>query len=758
VPSGRSSPPKATLAEIFAELKRRRVFRALAGWAVIAFAVLQVVEPLSHGLDLPSWALKATIWLLAAGFPVALVLAWLFDLTAQGVKRTPSATGTAAGWGGARPALALLVVGALIGAGVAWLAPRHAGPIPPVGTDGRVVVAVADFANQTGEPALDALSGLLITSLEQSRKLRVLTRGRMLEVLRQGGHEKVERIDESLARQVGGKGGVRALLLASIQKLGQSYVVELRAIDPQRDHYIFTLREQSSDQAGILPLIDRLSEQTRLRLRESDAEVQASDIKVAEAVTPNLEAYRHYFAAEHQVALWHVNEAAASYRKALELDPTLAAATLRLAYLDLALGFADLDPASDLVTRARPLPEKDRSLALFLDALNRNALADVCDRGQKLAIRFPDDKVLVWAAFLGLAACGDLEGALRAARGSLALDPSSGLAASGVIGLLIMDGRTDEARRVVAALGDGPTELALSNAAWLAIQAGDLDGAERDLRASFDSSPTLNFLDWITGISILTARADPDALDRSEAEIARRAPDPWMTVWHRVSVWLARGRIREALALYDEQRRSAREPRKVQWDRIRILATAGRLHEAREAAARVAPSPQTGWFLFPALHRMGATQTIEAIHGQLHPTGYPRRLGGALLAAHRGDTTGALAELRSLDNGGRSEVAYFRGTLAARSGLDAEAVEALARFERLGTPGISELDRVGMLAEGRLAWAGALDRLGRRPEARAVVERQLRLWKGADPDLPLLAEAKAMQGRLAAPASAGGRP
>ena len=103
-----------------------------------------------------------------------------------------------------------------------------------------------------------ALSGLLITSLEQSRKLKVLTRGRMFDLLRRPGRGKVERIDESAAREVGLKARVRTLLLASIQKLGRGYVVEPRAIDPQRDHYLFTLREQATDHTAILPLIDRL--------------------------------------------------------------------------------------------------------------------------------------------------------------------------------------------------------------------------------------------------------------------------------------------------------------------------------------------------------------------------------------------------------------------------------------------------------------------------------------------------------------------
>ena len=72
------------IADIVAELRRRRVFRALLAWGVVSFAVLQVVEPMMHGLDLPPWTLKAAIWTLAAGFPVTSVLAWVFDLGRAG--------------------------------------------------------------------------------------------------------------------------------------------------------------------------------------------------------------------------------------------------------------------------------------------------------------------------------------------------------------------------------------------------------------------------------------------------------------------------------------------------------------------------------------------------------------------------------------------------------------------------------------------------------------------------------------------------
>ena len=123
------SPPvhamkrRATFGDLLAELKRRRVFRVMVGYAISCFAILQVVEPIMHGARLPEWVLTVVLVALALGFVAAVVLAWLFDLTAQGVRRTPSATGPgASSFGRAR-----LLVPLAMAAGVLVIATVGAG-------------------------------------------------------------------------------------------------------------------------------------------------------------------------------------------------------------------------------------------------------------------------------------------------------------------------------------------------------------------------------------------------------------------------------------------------------------------------------------------------------------------------------------------------------------------------------------------------------------------------------------------------------
>jgi TolB-like protein/Flp pilus assembly protein TadD/predicted Ser/Thr protein kinase len=127
---------KATFGDLLAELRRRHVFRVMIAYGVFAFAVLQVTEPIMHGAELPNWVLKAVLVALVLGFPVAVILAWAYDLTAQGVKRTPSAAGPGAPrFGKSRLLLPLAVSAtvlaiAAVGAG-AWYVWKRAVEHPP---------------------------------------------------------------------------------------------------------------------------------------------------------------------------------------------------------------------------------------------------------------------------------------------------------------------------------------------------------------------------------------------------------------------------------------------------------------------------------------------------------------------------------------------------------------------------------------------------------------------------------------------------
>jgi tetratricopeptide (TPR) repeat protein/class 3 adenylate cyclase len=268
---------------------------------------------------------------------------------------------------------------------------------PEVESEEPIPLAVVDFANQTGEPELDGLSGMLITSLEQSRRLSVLTRARMFDILRRLGRENIERIDETLGREICKQADLDALVIASIRKFGENYHIDLKVLDPGSDTYIFTAREEGKGQESIPGMMDRLSERTRVSLKEKRDEILLTSRKVAEVTTPNLEAYQHYFQGEEYINHLQFREAREEFRKAVTLDSTFALAHYRLAY---AYGWEDESMAREPLAKALKLidqiPDKEQYLVRAEDArLNSGFEAGVRVLKEMEEI-YPDAKEMIY--------------------------------------------------------------------------------------------------------------------------------------------------------------------------------------------------------------------------------------------------------------------------------------------------------------------------------------------------------------------------
>src|SRR5215471_18540636 len=115
--------PSVEAATLISELKRRRVFRVLIGYGIAAFAVLQIIEPVMHGLHWPDAVLSFTVVALAAGFPIVVAVAWVFDVKAGTIQRTPP---TATKIRGIRLTLLLVAIGVFAAApGLLWYLVWH---------------------------------------------------------------------------------------------------------------------------------------------------------------------------------------------------------------------------------------------------------------------------------------------------------------------------------------------------------------------------------------------------------------------------------------------------------------------------------------------------------------------------------------------------------------------------------------------------------------------------------------------------------
>src|SRR5262249_41603455 len=157
-------------------MQRRRVFRALIGYGVVAFAVLQIIEPVMHGLHWPDSVLTYVVAALAVGFPIVVVLAWIFDVNEGRVERSAPAAGISR----LRLALTLLGLGVLAAApGVAWLVYKR-GPAPKAAAEGVPSIAVLAFADLS--PAhdqdyfSDGIAEEILNALARVKGLRVAGR------------------------------------------------------------------------------------------------------------------------------------------------------------------------------------------------------------------------------------------------------------------------------------------------------------------------------------------------------------------------------------------------------------------------------------------------------------------------------------------------------------------------------------------------------------------------------------------------------
>jgi len=664
---------------------------------------------------------------------------------------------------------ALVVASLAVGVGLALAISSWRRAPPQAAKDGRVLVAVADFANQTGEKELDGLSGLLITSLEQSRLLSVLTRGRMLDLARQAGHGRAERIDEVLGRELGRKAGARALLLLAIHRFDQMYALDLRALDPVRDEYLFSLKEQATSKAELLGAIDRMSERARQALRETPAAVEASRVKVAEAATASFEAYEHYFRGQQQEERTRYQEAIVELRAAVAADPGFALAHYRIAYLGEFVGLEAPERAKHIeaaVANSGKVGEKERLLIRAWQA-HMEKRNDEAHRLYAQAVgAWPQEKEVLYMAADLYFHEGQTETALPLFERALQLDPSWEPALVHVWDCLAELGKGDELLAVARRWAEkSPGPISYRSLALALARDGKLDEALERARRAFEMEQSY----WTRGAlaEVLLHRGDfEEAQSIAEpvaADGSRNAKERAHAIAITYCALALQGRPREALRVLEPLREirlaapAYHEIRMVHFlgdgapDRARgELAALVRAFGEAEAEGRLEPKKMQ---MLPVVAVLAGDLARAAELARFPDAGSTREaLYRGVVAWRSGRLEEAASTLRPLAEGHedfRQFALYALGEVAAARGRHAEAVEALERFQRAFGGGYF---RTWAYPRSLVLEAGSLEALGRQGEARAKAQRLLSMWQRAEPDLPRLAEAKALCARLGCPA------
>lgn len=421
----------------------------------------------------------------------------------------------------------------------------------------RVTLAVADFDNRTNEPELDGLSDMLITALEQSRQIEVLTRTRIFDILRQMNNDSSSRrIDETTARSICEYANVTALTIATLRKFGKLYTIDIKILDVPNDRYLYTDKEQGEGQESILAMIDKIAARTRKCLKESERQIQARSKTIAHISTTNFEAHSYYFQGLALVDKRQWPSAAEEFNQAVSMDSTFGLAYLWLVYADLEgfdlLKSKHLHKALALMDR---IPEKERYFLRALQAKQEQGTEAGLAAFRQMEKHYPNDKEMLYVIAYWNYSLGHFSVAEEYHKKVLALDPTHQRALNRLTLVYYESGQHEKeyeaAKHFASLYGSDLSYYTLARASALsgrAEQGVHMLNRVRELDPSRDGITT-----YIAGIYTYLGQFDKAETELKKFINVNLAPQTRFTAYHALcfNYYPYLGKYREAIQLLD---------------------------------------------------------------------------------------------------------------------------------------------------------------------------------------------------------------
>ena len=345
------------------------------------------------------------------------------------------------------PAVAAIVVIALL-AGGAFLFYRHGKPA----LTEKDTLLLADFVNTTGDAVFDGtLKQALAVQLEQSPFLNILSQQSVRETLGFMGRSADERLTNQVAREVCQRAGVKAMLTGSISTLGSHYVIDLQALNCATGDSIAHEQAEAENKEVILKSLGQAATTLRAKLGESLSSIQKFDTPLEEATTSSLEALKMFNLAETQRVS---SEAGAIpfYKKAIELDPNFAFAYARLAqvYFNSGENESAVQYAKQAFERRQRASEKER---LYISTRYYQIVTGEMDKAME-AFRlweqsYPRDSVPYINLGVAYDFLGQRDQAVQQAQEANQINPSSRYPYENLGGDYLALGRYDEANAII---------------------------------------------------------------------------------------------------------------------------------------------------------------------------------------------------------------------------------------------------------------------------------------------------------------------
>jgi eukaryotic-like serine/threonine-protein kinase len=300
-------------------------------------------------------------------------------------------------------------------------------------TTSKDSIIVADFINKTGDPVFDTtLNQALRVQLGQSPVLDIISQQHLRQSLQYLGRKQDETITPQIAREIGEREGVKAILTGSIAPLGKAYVVSLDAQNTASGDDIASEEATAPDKEHVLDALNQVATAMRAKLGESLSSIQRLNAPFGQATTPSLEAFRAYALGDeaHQRGN-DIPEAEDHYKRALELDPKLAMAWARRGVIRLNTGA--LKEATEYFTRAYQLSSNvsEREKLYIAGHYYSTVVGDLNKSIETLQVATQEYPLQV-DNFINLGVFylqnGDLEKSVAANRKALALQPDEAYA------------------------------------------------------------------------------------------------------------------------------------------------------------------------------------------------------------------------------------------------------------------------------------------------------------------------------------------
>src|SRR4051794_37176288 len=297
----------------FEEVQRRKVYRVAVAYVVAAGGIIQLASAAFPAWELPNWALRLVITLLLIGFPIALIFAWIFDITPEGIQRTSGVEAVRSSHRRRNIAILCVIGVAISGVAGFFVLPRAAAKK----VDKSIAVLPFENLSDDKENAYfaDGIQDDILTNLSKIGDLKVVSRTSVM------GY----RGKPSSVRDIGKTLGVSAILEGTVRKAGNRVRVNVQLINTADDGHIWA-QEYDRDLVDVFEIQTDLAQKIASELQ---AKLSPSEkAQLTRKPTENGEAYLAFVqahdGASHLGSLDKLRESEQLYERAIQLDPNFA--------------------------------------------------------------------------------------------------------------------------------------------------------------------------------------------------------------------------------------------------------------------------------------------------------------------------------------------------------------------------------------------------------------------------------------------------